>query len=239
MLRLFAFVGLMVLGACASNGGTTDKSSRPHSDAPPPFANKDKNAQDDRRKTRPPGIHNAGLVLEKARTLRNKEGCLIAAPSFRAAAALGAGFEIAQSELGACLLKMQGKSEQETTLFQQEGLMWLERAAHAGDASAQRLLAMSYATSSNAYANPEKALSWALVFAKNGRADLFAMQPLPKTLIAGLKSDLPASAQAIAEEFSDNFKVIKMDRYIAPIQEKQRSPKRGLSERNGGGRPRQ
>ena len=97
--------------------------------------------------------------------------------------------------------------------------MWLERAAHAGDANAQRQLAMAYAAKAAPYEDAQKALQWALVYGENGQAKLYAMAPLPATLIAGLKASLSPEAQAAAARFAADFQVIEMARYIAPIRE--------------------
>ena len=164
----------------------------------------------------PPGVGVSGRVLANARAVKSEKGCAEATPAYRAVAALGEGFEIAQAELGACLLTLDGATESESALLQREAMFWLERAAHAGQPSAQRTLAMTYGAADGPLADPAAALSWALVFSKNKKADLFAVAPLPPSLIEAQRGTLDADAIASAEAFAANFVELSMNGYKPP-----------------------
>jgi hypothetical protein len=154
----------------------------------------------------------AGRILNYARQLKNEKGCAEAAPQYRVAAAMGEGFEVAQRELGGCLLEMTGATPDETTLFRKEGAFWLERAAFAGNAAAQKALATELAKSAP---NSAEALKWALAFEKSGEAKLYGYAPLAPAFTEGLKAALTPAQIAAAESFAANFSVVRMAPYSA------------------------
>lgn len=177
-----------------------------------------------------PNENDAGRVIMFAREKREEEGCAAAAPAFRVIAGMGEGQEAAQHELAECLLTMKGASDSETALFRREGEFWLMRAAYAGNARAQRKLAMEMASPASALHDPKSALEWALIYGKNTTSDLYGYGPLPPTLIPGLKSSLSAADLAEAESFAKNFAPIILSKFEAP--------KRGEKKRALGDRPR-
>lgn len=163
-----------------------------------------------------PDENDAGRLIAFARQKRDDKGCAEAAPAFRVIAGMGEGQEAAQHELGECLLEMTGANDTETALFRQEGEFWLTRAAYAGNARAQRKLAMEMASPASALHDPRGALQWALVYAKNPTAGLYGYGPLPATLAPGLKSALDAAAIADAEKFAREFTPLALAKFEGP-----------------------
>ncbi|MGD9799290.1 MAG: hypothetical protein AB7F91_04515 [Parvularculaceae bacterium] len=180
-----------------------------------------------------PNENDAGRLIAFAREKRTKEGCAAAAPSFRVLAGMGEGQEAAQHELGECLLTMTGASDVETALFRQEGEFWLTRAAYAGNARAQRKLAMTMASPASPLHNPKASLQWSLIYSKNPTADVYGYGPLPGTLVPGLKSALTGEEIAEAEAFAKDFAPITLPKFEGPNREE--GKKRG--DRPKGGRP--
>ena len=175
-----------------------------------------------------------------ARELREKKGCAAAAPAFRVIAGMGEGQEAAQHELAECLLTLQGANDVETALFRQEGEFWLTRAAYAGNARAQRKLAMAMASPANPLHNPKGSLMWSLIYSKNPTADLYGYGPLPGTLVPGLKSSLNETDIAEAERFAAEFVPIMLAKFEGPKRDgKKGSPARPPegARRPGGRRP--
>ena len=190
----------LTLGACASS--------------PPEVA------EERGRKGKPQPVNalQGGRHLAVARKIEADKGCKEAAPAYRAIAALGEGFEIAQAELGECLLMLNGDSEIEKILFQQEGIFWLERAAFAGEARAQRTLAKTLGAKTSR-SDQVRALSWALVYENNADAALYGYKPLPVTFVSGLKSLLTKEELAEAEAFAADFSIIRMAQYRSTVQQ--------------------
>lgn len=174
-------------------------------------------------KDRPPppdaGL-SASRLLSIARDAREQQNCAAAAPTYRVVAAMGEGQEAAQHELGECLLLMDGASPTETALFRQEALFWLKRAAFAGNARAQRALAVHYGARSNPEGSPAEALKWALVYKKNSDADLYGYKALPETFVPGLKQDVSPEALAAAESFAASFTPLMLAKFSAPPRDK-------------------
>lgn len=181
-----------------------------------------------------PHQDDAGRLIMYARKLREEKGCAEAAPAFRVIAGMGEGQEAAQHELGECLLDMTGANKTETALFRQEGEFWLTRAAYAGNARAQRKLAISMASPSNALHDAKKSLEWSLVYQKNPTAALYGYGPLPPTMIPGLKSSLGATDIQDAEKFAAEFVPLPLKKFEGPARDARRGSS-GL--RPEGGRP--
>lgn len=182
---------------------TTSAAAKDKDRAPPPDA----------------GMGASGL-LSFAREARETQSCAAAAPTYRVVAAMGEGQEAAQHELGECLLLMDGASPTETALFRQEALFWLKRAAFAGNARAQRALAVHYGARSNPEGSPAEALKWALVYKKNSDADLYGYKALPDTFVPGLKQDVSPEALAAAESFAASFTPLMLAKFAPPPRDK-------------------
>ncbi|MEM6415786.1 MAG: hypothetical protein AAF720_14140 [Pseudomonadota bacterium] len=174
----------------------------------------------------PARIAAGGRVLAQARETLKKRGCDAAIPAYRVAAAMGEGFEAAQHELGDCLLSMQSDLATEKTLFREEGLFWLKRAAYAGNARAQRKLAVMLASPADAAHDPVASLGWALTYENNPDADLYGFGPLPRTLVSGLKNDLTADERASAERFSKEFEPLKLSPFEPKRSDEQKRKKK-------------
>lgn len=189
-------------------------------------------------KDKPPEAPNIAAgperLLAKAREVREETGCIEAAPTYRVVAAMGEGQEAAQHELGECLLLIDGASPEETALFRQEGVFWLTRAAYAGNARAQRALAVHFGARASKDNSPTDALKWALVYEKNGDATLYGYQSLPPTFVPGLKKDAGETGIATAEAFAGAFKPVALAKFTPPPPEKFKGPPRGEGPPPGG-----
>lgn len=162
-------------------------------------------------------------LIKYARALRTEKGCAEAAPAYRVIAGMGEGQEAAQHELGECLLTMTGANEVETALFRQEGEFWLTRAAYAGNARAQRKLAMEMAAPASPMHNAEGSLKWSLIYLKNPTSALYGYGPLPSTLVPGLKASLDESKIAAAEKFAADFAPLMLAKFEGPQRDQKRS----------------
>ncbi len=175
-------------------------------------------------------------LIAHARALRAEMGCAKAAPAYRVVAAMGAGFEPAQHELGECLLTMTGENETDTALLHEEGAFWLKRAAHAGNARAQRALAMTYAAPNSAIYDDGEALKWSLVYQENSGAELYGFKDLPPTLVPGLMRALGADEIERAENFAKQFAPFSLPEFERPEPAKAR--RRDVGRQQSGRPPR-
>jgi len=157
-----------------------------------------------------------GRLLALARAERSEKGCAAALPAFRVVAAMGEGQEAAQHELATCLLQTQGASATDAALLRQEGRFWMLRAANAGNARAQRALAMDLAAPTSPDHDPKAALTWALIYERNPQAALYGEDRLPPTLVGGLKASLPAADAADAERAASSFSPVVMAKFEPP-----------------------
>ncbi|VAW06538.1 hypothetical protein MNBD_ALPHA05-1504 [hydrothermal vent metagenome] len=170
-----------------------------------------------------PSINQPERLLAYARQTQANKGCDKAIPTYRVIAGFGEGFEVAQYELGACLLEIAPTSKQ-AALLTQEGLFWLRRAAWAGNARAQWRLAMvlSGAPASphagNVDAVPTEAMGWALVYKENGTRALYGLAPVFPKVLNHLNTTLSQSAKAEATTFADDFVEVKMAIYTPPAR---------------------
>jgi hypothetical protein len=201
--------------------------------APPPDADAEEALDGAPPANAAPHQDDAGRLVMFARELREKKGCAEASPAFRVIAGMGEGQEAAQHELAECLLSLKGANEFETALFRQEGEFWLTRAAFAGNARAQRRLAMDMASPTSPLHDPKGSLKWSLVYQKNPTADLYGYGPLPASLVPGLKSALSAGDIAEAEAFVATFAPLAMAKFEGP----KRDGKKGASGARGDGAP--
>ena len=213
----FTVLACLLAAACASNG-PAPQSANAKVEGPP----------DRRAKARP------APALAAARSIKSEKGCAAAAPTYRVTAAMGEGFEVAQSEFGMCLLQMTGGTDAETALFRQEGVFWLTRAAYAGEARAQRRLA-EHARQTGDHA---AALSWALAFTDNSQTELFSFSPLAPDFIKSVSASLSASEIEAAHDFAKMLPSIKMAGYTPTSQRQAQSRARGQQPRPQNRRPR-
>jgi len=176
----------------------------------------------------------AGRLTSHARRLREEKGCAAAAAAFRVIAGMGEGQEVAQHELGECLMEIDGASPTETALFRQEGQLWLTRAAHAGNARAQRRLVVEMAAPASPLHDAGGALKWALVYDKNPTADLYGYKALPATLVPGLKAALTPAEITEAESFAATFAPLFLQKFEAPKRAREKGDRRPTGERPRG-----
>jgi TPR repeat protein len=169
-----------------------------------------------------PSIVQPERLLAHARNAQAEKGCEKAIPTYRVIAGFGEGFEVAQYELGACLLETAPTSEQ-AALLTQEGLFWLRRAAWAGNARAQWRLAMVLSGAPSPYAEnvaavPTEAMGWALVYKDNATRELYGLAPVYPKVLNHLNATLPQNAKADATTFADDFVEIKMAIFTPPAR---------------------
>lgn len=192
------------------------------------------------------GAHEAGVnqpaaILAHARDEQAKQGCAAAIPSYRVVAGFGEGYEIAQYELGQCLLTAEGSGPAETALYREESLFWLRRAAWAGDPRAQGRLAFILSGAKDQIRDgiapaPEAALGWALVYAANSERDLYGLKPVYPEIMTYLHATLTAADEKKAEAFAADFHEIKMAMFSPPAMQKEKGEGGGFPG-GGGGRP--
>ncbi|MEM8935830.1 MAG: hypothetical protein AAGC77_05435 [Pseudomonadota bacterium] len=163
----------------------------------------------------PPGaaFNQTERLLSGARRLEAAKGCEAAIPLYRVSASMGAGHEIGQFELASCLLEREGASPAETTLLRDEALLWLNRAAWAGEARAQHLLAETLSGAETQRVegiapDPARALGWAIVYEENPSRELYALPSV--TALDHLNATLSPALKASAEAFADDFEEIEM-----------------------------
>lgn len=162
-----------------------------------------------------------GFVLAAARDQQAKKGCAEAVPAYRVVSAYGKGFDVAQFELGACLLEMSAEQGPEAGLFREEGLFWLRRAAWAGNARAQRALAgaLSGALGGDIDPKPGEAMAWALIYGENSDRELFNLPPIDNSVTERLENALSEEEVSAAISFANSFSQISMEPFTPPARE--------------------
>ena len=169
-----------------------------------------------------PGLQQPGKLLSLARDIQAEKGCKSAIPAYRVISSFGDGYDIAQYELGACLLERESTNPAEINLFQEEAVFWLRRAAWAGNARAQLKLAQILSGASNVehggQANPEEAMAWSILYNENAKRDLYDLPDIPERVAAHLNVTLDTDAAQRAAAFADNFEAIKMAAFNMPRQ---------------------
>jgi hypothetical protein len=168
----------------------------------------------------PPGLQQPGRLLAMAREIQAKKGCASAIPAYRVVSSFGEGYAIAQYELGACLLETDSASSAETALFREESVLWLRRAAWAGNARAQRKLAQllsgADAHEGDALNEEVEAMGWALIYGDNAARDLYDLPPVTSKTLTHLRTTLTPEAMKRAESFAEDFEEIKMASFTLP-----------------------
>lgn len=217
-LRLSVLCFAALLGACASSRGGPQ--------AP----------------MRPVGVNQPSALLAQARDYQAKGGCAKAAPVYRIVASHGDGHDVAQYELGACLLEMEGESEAETALFRQEALFWLNRAAWAGNARAQGRLA-EVLSGAPAYKvsllapDPVAAMKWAIVYDANGTREVYGLRALAPMARDHLASVLRPEARAQAQRDAAAFSRIEMAGFVPTARDGEESENGARGPGGGEGPP--
>ncbi len=193
----------------------------------------------------PVGVNQPSALLSHARDLQARQGCARAAPAYRIVSSFGDGYEIAQYELGACLLEMVGDSDEETALFRNESLFWLNRAAWAGNPRAQLKLAeiLSGAPGQKISfidSDPVRAEAWSIIYDKNGARETYGLRPLGSLVSAHLQSALAPEMTEAARMQAAQFHKISMTEFAPMASDEARagSENRGSGPERSGERRR-
>lgn len=167
-----------------------------------------------------PGLQQPGKLLALARDTQAKKGCAAALPAYRVISSFGDGYEIAQYELGACLLEGTGANDAERALLREEAALWLRRAAWAGNARAQlrlaQLLSGAPGTGLGVAAAPEEALGWSVIYNENAQRDLFDLPAVSEQVTAHLDAALDMAARERALAFAEDFAPLTMAAFTPP-----------------------
>lgn len=167
------------------------------------------------------GLNQSRMLLASARETQAEQGCAKAVPTYRIVASFGEGYDVAQYELGACLLEMASNGGPEAGLFRDEGLLWVKRAAWAGAARAQHRLAgllsgAGYDQGTGVAPDPQAAMGWALVYQVNPARSLYALPEVPEPVLDHLRAELSESALADAAAFAEDFEQIDLAAFTPP-----------------------
>jgi len=221
LIKPLMMSALLIASACASSGGRDSRQS--HGPAA--------------------GLDQSQQLLARARSLQAEQGCAKAIPSYRVISSFGDGYDVAQYELGACLLDISGAGATETALFREEALFWLKRAAWAGNARAQGKLAsiLSGAPSQNVDGvseSLEEAMGWALVYQENSVRELYALPDVAAPVLNHLRTTLPPDAMHNAVAFADDFEKIAMTAFFPPARAQPKQAAQRERRRPEGGKQR-
>lgn len=226
---VISLIAAAVLTACASPGGPRGQKS---------------GADGGMRAGGAASITRPSALLARARDLQARQGCARAAPSYRVIAAFGEGYEVAQYELGACLLEIDGASAEETALFRNESLFWLRRAAWAGNPRAQGKLAtvLSGAPAqliAQIAPDPVEAMMWAIVYDGNGVRGIYNLPDMNGPVADHLDIMLDAAGLETARRRAGEFHKIEMASFIPPQAESGQQSDGAEAAQSEGRRPRQ
>lgn len=137
----------------------------------------------------------------KAEDLRLNGQCDEAIPLFRRIASLGAGYEIANYNLGLCLLDV-SKTESDAARaesLRQAAARSILNAANAGIPKAQAALVTMYLDGVGVAPDPMAAGTWALIYHANGARFALGLPNISDSLQARLDSVLNGAAWAQAQ----------------------------------------
>jgi len=159
------------------------------------------------------GLDGTGVVLRPGTdvnalyvdgmALKSKGDCAGAVRKLRQVAAIGPGYENAQTGLGECLLGTNKGSELSADYL--EGLTWLRRAADAGWAEAQGRLAYAHALGPVAIRNAEEAAYWLALYRTNSGRSRVGFVPLPDDQLAAVDAAIPAAAKAAGDKRAETW----------------------------------
>ena len=146
-------------------------------------------------------VANPGDPEGNAEDLRMKGHCDKAIPIFRRLTNYGAGFELAQYNLGLCMLDI-ARAESDPTLaanLKQDGAKNIIAAADRGLAKAQVNLVTMYLDGTGVERDPVQAGMWALIYHNNGARIAIGLPNITPALQARLDGVLNAQAWQQAE----------------------------------------
>lgn len=191
----------------------------------------------------PVGVNQPSALLSKARDTQAQHGCARAIPAYRIVSSYGAGYEVAQFELGACLLEVATENTTEEALFRSEGLLWLRRAAWAGNPRAQGKLAevlsgLKVFSDERVASDPIEAMMWAAIYDRNGSRNVFSLPDIPKPVINHINGQLSPTDLALAQKRAAEFRKIEMASFVPPEGARGQAGSRGEGQRPQGKRQR-
>ena len=172
----------------------------------------------------------AETILSDARKKKAESSCAAAIPSYRVVSSFGKGYEVAQSELGACLLEVATVSNPaNASLLREEALLWLRRSAYAGNASAQLALAdaLSGASPIANSITPDlvEGYGWALIYKDNAAHKLYGLPELHPAVANHFNAQLDDTTRSAAQSFAANYKRVEMDVFVPPFTARTEQPR--------------
>ncbi len=143
-----------------------------------------------------------------AEELRLSGRCNIAVPALRPFAEHGVGNEIAQFNLGMCLLDLAAKEHDAKRMgdMRQEGAQWVVTAANGGFGKAQAQAVVLYLDGTGVAADPAEADKWALLYHDNGMRISIGMPDIGPAVKSRLDAALTDAMRAQARNRADTWK---------------------------------
>jgi hypothetical protein len=148
-----------------------------------------------------------------AEDLRLSGRCNVAIPALRPFAEHGAGNEIAQFNLGMCLVDLAAKEHDagKAADMRQEGAQWILTAANAGFGKAQAQSVVLYLDGAGVAVDPAEADKWALLYHDNGMRISIGMPDIRPDVKSRLDGALTDATRAQARTRADAWKQTASD----------------------------
>jgi TPR repeat protein len=148
-----------------------------------------------------PGADPVGV----AEDLRLKGECDKAVPILRGLADEGAGYEIAQFNLGLCLIDQAKVDGQHAPDLNKEGASWVLRAANAGYGQAQAEAVLLYLDATGVAADPVEARKWALIYHGNGLRLALGLPDIAPDVVSRLDAAMTAANRVEARSRAESW----------------------------------
>jgi TPR repeat protein len=146
-----------------------------------------------------------------AEDLRLKGKCDKAVPILRGLADEGPGYEIAQFNLGLCLIDLAKVDNQDAPDLNKEGASWVLRAANAGYGRAQAESVLLYLDATGVAADPVEAKKWALIYHSNGLRLALGLPDIAPDVAARLDAAMTAAKSAEARSRAASWTATAVD----------------------------
>lgn len=146
-------------------------------------------------------------AMAVAEDMRLKGHCDRAVPILRRFAERGAGYEIAQFNLGLCLLELAGAEADpaQAKSMREEGAQWTLRSANAGFAKAQAKAVVLYLDAVGVAADPVEAEKWALLYHSNVMRFTIGLRDISDDLRKRIDTQLTDATRAQAEALARDW----------------------------------
>jgi hypothetical protein len=179
---------------------------------------------------RPPGQESFSQVL----LMRTEQGCDAAVPPLRRFSSYGGGFEIAQFELGDCLVEEARKagSDAERQRMATEAEAILLKAANSNEPNAQGLLTALYFRGDLLERDVVAAGKWFLLYSRNNLRINLGARDLPKGLETDMRNTLTEDQWKAATDAADAFEVTIQPTSAPPEREGPDGERRGPPSRD-------